>query len=763
MNTRTYAYALLAVAGILLAVDGPGLWGIFFLVAGLFPMLAGSRRKTGKAEAVFALLLFLLFYFHGGWYSDRTASVLVGTETYFAGQIITEPVTTGSGQWSFQMKLNNGERIQVFLQENEEPPFYNDYCGFTGELVQPGQGRNPGSFDYGTYLKRQGINWIIRPDHFGPACRTNNTTLMAAALKFRKAGIEKIMAKDDAEASSLIAALVFGERSFLSADRTGVYQQLGILHLLAVSGLHTGLVAYSLYYLLCRIGITRERSSLVLIFILPAYIVIAGGAPSVVRASLMCIAVLAARQLKWKVKAADTLSILCLILLLYNPFYIFQLGFQLSFLTSFSLILSYNLYKNDSPVVQVIKVTIVAQLISLPLILYHFYEISLLTVPFNLIFIPFISFWVLPLSYFTTALLFIFPSAGSVSYYLISSTLRIVHTAADTAATWHWDMLVFGRPAGFMLILIVLSVLYFFTSYERSSGISRLFSSLIVCFLLFLQLIHPYFNNKAVITMLDVGQGDAVVIELPYRKGIYLIDTGGAVVFGEEPDILNQKGPGIRALQPFLKEKGIKKIDKLIITHGHLDHMGDGCHVARKFPVKEIYFPQSSPPAESVLPVLQCMLQTGSAFKLVSEGGGWKTGEAVFTALNPAGTEITENNRSIVLHAVIEEVAFLFNGDLEEEGEKRLISDYPVLSADILKAGHHGSRTSTTEEFLQHVSPKAVLISAGRNNLYGHPHGEVISRLEEQGIAVYRTDLQGAVEISVKRGRADFRTMTGDQ
>ncbi|UTR09332.1 DNA internalization-related competence protein ComEC/Rec2 [Evansella sp. LMS18] len=761
MGTRTYTYAFLAVAGILVAVDGPGLWGVFFLLAGLFPLLAGSQGKMRKAEAVFTLLLFLLFYFHGGWYADRTTSLLTGTETYFAGQIITEPVITGSGQWSFQMKLNNGERTQVFLQENEKPPFFNDYCNFTGELVQPGQGRNPGSFNYRKYLERQGINWIIRPDYSEGACRTNNTTLMAAVLKFRKAGIEEIMEMDDAEASSLIAALVFGERSFLSADRTGVYQQLGILHLLAVSGLHTGLVAYSLYYLLCRIGVTRERSSFILISVLPVYIIVAGGAPSVVRASLMCMAVLAARQLKWKVKAVDTLSILCLMLLLYNPFYIFQLGFQLSFLTSFALILSYNMYKNDSPVFQVIKVTIVAQLISLPLILFHFYEISLLAVPFNLIFIPFISFWVLPLAFLTTALLFIFPAAASVSYYLISSTLRIIHTAADAAANWHWDMLVFGRPTGVMLILIVLSVLLFFTSFEKASGKNKVVSSLIVCFVLFLQLIHPYFDSKAVITMLDVGQGDAVVIELPFRKGIYLIDTGGAVVFGEETDVLNRKGPGIRALQPFLKEKGIKKIDKLIITHGHLDHMGDGCHVARLFPVKEIYFPQSSPPTESVLPLLQCMLETGSGFKLVSEGRDWKAGEAVFTVISPAGSEITENNRSVVLHAVIEEVAFLFNGDLEEEGEKRLISDYPDLSADILKAGHHGSRTSTTEEFLQHVSPKAVLISAGRNNLYGHPHGEVISRLEEHGIAVYRTDIQGAVEISLKGGRAYFRTITG--
>jgi competence protein ComEC len=259
--------------------------------------------------------------------------------------------------------------------------------------------------------------------------------------------------------------------------------------------------------------------------------------------------------------------------------------------------------------------------------------------------------------------------------------------------------------------------------------------------------------------MIDVGQGDSFLIELPYRKAVYLLDTGGTVSFFNDEWRKRRRSfdVGTDIVVPALKARGISQIDRLILTHGHADHIGGAKAVGKSVRIKKVIYSNGPVEEEYEQRILEYLLDNGASFHFLQEGVSWREGSSEFVVLSPIGTESDLNARSIVLYGVLEQVSFLFTGDLEEEGERRLATAYPTLDVDVLKVGHHGSRTSTTELFLKQLNPKIALISAGRNNQFGHPHEEVTKRLNEQHIPVWRSDLDGAVEIMVKDGKVNIR------
>ncbi|MCD8511093.1 MAG: DNA internalization-related competence protein ComEC/Rec2 [Bacillus sp. (in: Bacteria)] len=574
----------------------------------------------------------------------------------------------------------------------------------------------------------------------------------------REKGIEKLMESNHRETSAIMAALVYGERSFLTEERINNYRQLGVLHLLAVSGLHVGMVTFAFYYVLIRLGITREKANIMLMVMLPFYIMIAGGAPSVVRASLLCFAALLMQTLKMPVRGINLLTFICLAYLLYDPFILFHLGFQLSFLTSYALLLSNKLFREQNKILLLLKVTFVAQLITLPIIIFHFYEFSILAIPINLLFIPFISLWILPLSFFTVILASISPKLSTPIFLLSEKSLSFAHYFLDKVAAMSWDMLVFGKPSTLILLVMMVFIIVLFVSLEWKSRRLISVSMVLLCFAFAFQLLHPYFQREATITVLDVGQGDAIVIELPRRKAVYLIDTGGVVRWNEdERENREFSGPGRRVIEPYLKGKGIGTIDRMILTHGHTDHVGEACFLLDTFAVKKVMYPLSPQVSTEGRAALSCAEENGVPIVWTSEGDRWTDAANIFYVMNPTGFEVKENDLSIVLLAVIEDVVFLFTGDIEEAAENRLISHYPAFELGVLKIAHHGSRTSTSQAFLEHFEPMVTVVSAGRNNRFGHPHGEVLDRLEENGIPLLRTDKHGAVMFHVQDGVIDVR------
>ncbi|MED5074483.1 DNA internalization-related competence protein ComEC/Rec2, partial [Anoxybacillus geothermalis] len=271
-----------------------------------------------------------------------------------------------------------------------------------------------------------------------------------------------------------------------------------------------------------------------------------------------------------------------------------------------------------------------------------------------------------------------------------------------------------------------------------------------------LQLAAPYVDPHGEVTVLDVGQGDCIYIELPYRKAVYLIDTGGAAEWGKESwrRRAHPFSVGRDVVVPFLKAQGVRTIDKLILTHDDADHIGSAPEVFEAVKVKEMV---TSPGA---LPRVQKMARPFSGpVRTAVRGERWTEGGVQFIVLHPEKGNNEDNNGSLVLLARLGGLIWLFAGDIEEEAEQALIRAYPELRADVLKVAHHGSKTSTTEPFLRTIKPRAAIISVGRYNRYGHPSSEVLMRLRQQRAIVWRTDENGAIRYVYGENGGTFQVM----
>ncbi|MFJ7737902.1 DNA internalization-related competence protein ComEC/Rec2 [Lysinibacillus sp. NPDC097287] len=703
-----------------------------------------------------------------------TLVVCVGFLSFFFISIIqlTEPSPLPSSfqlTWTSEYKIN-GQKLRGFAKNESGEKLYVVYTfateqektyyettpitGFTyrvqGELVPPNPPAHIYAFSMQDYLVSKGASGTFEVSSWTFVSEEKSIRSFLAKQRFQlKKHIEETFPPSlSAEAQ----ALLIGLQDNVDEELQRAYQKLGITHLFAISGLHVALVSWLFFEGLLRIGVRKEMATIVLLIILPVYGFIAGGAPSVWRAVSVVEFVMLMRYVKWRVPIDDALAISFIGFVLLEPGVIFQIGFQLSYLATASLVYSGVIFKQvKSWFMQSFLLTFVCQLLVYPLLLHHFYEISISSLLVNIVFVPLFSFVILPVNIVLLVVTFASMPIAKL-LFLVYEPLRVWLTEAilylQALPLQLWAP---GKPVIWLVCVAFISVLLGFYLLEE-----RRYGRFAIVLLVPIFCIHfaPQFYNETRLTFLNVGQGDCTVIELPFRRAVYVVDAGGVLRFDQEAWKASNSSyeVGKQIVVPFLKGKGIRDIDIFIVTHADADHVEGAEEVLEEIRIREIHVT----PGTLDKPVMNDLLSEAAKQRVLvkekMQGTGWQLGEMSFHYLWPQDVDYEGNDDSIVLYMQQASFRALLTGDLEENGEQQLIKlyDRQLANMTLLKAGHHGSKTSSIEPFVELLKPELTIFSAGINNRYRHPHDGVVERFTSRDLPTLTTGTDGTIEVRIR-------------
>lgn len=756
MNGKYFYFAITAILGVLTSL----FLLPFLLCPFIYFYLLYRYKKYTKLQLVIVTCLYLTFFLTGQYTITNNKTNLSDSLTSFYVKYTENTKVDGDllQVWAFDIQNKEKLLIRYKIKSEEEKEslrntnFFGRICHINGQLTDPSSAKNPNAFNYQKFLASKQIYKIVElGNHPLQQCTEIKSSPLTAVKEVRFIGIHFLEKHFPPEIAALSAALIFGDRSMFDPEVLIDYQKTGIVHLLAISGLHVSLLIGMIFYLGIRIGLTRQFMMNLLLVILPIYAILTGASPSVIRSVLTIFLVLIIVRWKNTIKLSpiDAISLTLMIYLFFTPMIILDAGFQLSFSVSFAIILSApTIFPQYQQTLSIMMVTsIIAQLAALPILLFHFFEISFISIVANLLYIPLFSFIFLPGLYILSLIQLIFNSTPHILIQIFSEIITLANGLIARLADLSFAQLVPGRPNLPIFIIYLITIILIFILWEAGLHQKRKQKVILLAFVLFtFQTLWNWANPFGEVTMIDVGQGDSILIHYPFGNGTYLIDAGGTMQF-EEEEWKKAAKPfevGRDVVVPFLKGKGINKLDKLILTHGDTDHIGGTLAILKDIEVKQIIMPSVAEPSNSELMIIQEAINKGIQIVKVSEGSQWNNDNSSFYVLSPEKNFQGERNSgSIAIVANIGGLNWFFGGDLDEEGEERLIKKYPNLDIDVLKAGHHGSKTSSSEMFVNQIKPRIALISVGERNRYGHPHNEVLERLSNT--TIYRTDNHGAI------------------
>lgn len=547
---------------------------------------------------------------------------------------------------------------------------------------------------------------------------------------------------------AVVEALLLGERGRMEEATTLALQKSGLFHLIAISGAHIAIISYLLFGILKLFGTPKRPSYAVLIVLLLFYALLVEGRASVFRAAIMSLVFLVGKLLWKNSRLLNTISFSAFILLIANPFYLFDMGFELTFAATLSIILFFPAVQKYLPrlplkISDLFALSLTAQLGVLPFLASSFNRVSISSLLLNLAAIPLtgvimgLGFVFLGLSFVNSLLA---QGMARALEFLVRVFLWIAHLF-DPVAFFSYRIPTPPLP----IILGYFIFLLLFLLRTKFKGQKLLTVTFFALFLVLL-VTYPFpaqSSRSLRLTFLDVGQGDCILVEFPGRKKM-LVDGGGV------PDDSFDIGENV--VSPFLWSKGIKKIDYLVLTHAHPDHMNGLKAVARNFKVGR-FWEAFSPPQSPAYEELKNSLGPAVLKERIFRGFDYQAGDVKMRVLHPEEEKpfVHEavNEKSIVLRLSSGETSFLLASDIGLGAESEMIEKNLLLQSQILKSPHHGSKSSSSELFLDKVQPQIVVVTVGRGNLYGVPNQEVLDRYKKLRARILRTDEEGAVEIAI--------------
>ncbi len=549
----------------------------------------------------------------------------------------------------------------------------------------------PGNFDYRKYLASQNIYYYVNLQ----SCEkiSKNSSLAHIRNMVR----EYILNKTPYSKKYLLT-FILADQSEIDQDMKNDISKLGVSHMFAVSGFHVGLFVFMMSFLFSKVGLSENLKDILIGSFLLLYIVLSGYAISVNRAVLMYLFLKISHRYKLYFNSLDILSLLFIINLLVYPFAYYNMGFLLSYFITFILLISHKILQNKTIFNQMFLVSCIAFLFSMPIVLYIYHQINLLTILYNIVLSVVLSFVVLPLVYIT----FLFPFFDALLAKLIYIYEYLINVFSEV------DFLIIKGSINSPIIIFLLYMMIFilFTKMETHKNyIKELF---VIIMLVFVGINQNKLYITKSINFIDV-YGDATLITDAFDRCNILIDTG--------------EGDDYNKLINYLVSKHVSRIDYLIISHFHSDHYGELNDIVNFFDVVN--------------------LVSNRDYYLNEKSV--KCGSIYMEFILPNGKYNSENNNSLMTLIKFNNKHILFTGDAEIDLEDEFVSRFNI-KVDLLKVAHHGSITSSSEIFLDAIKPKEVFIIVNRNNRNNHPSEEVIKRFENMKIMIYRTDLLGTIE-----------------
>lgn len=752
------------------------------------------RVRPRARMAVFLFAFLIGGYAEADWdYTYRSSHLRQELNTFLElrGVVIEEPkiypqrvlyvleaqeIKQGGRERKIKEKV---EVIQYFPRERRVPRFssassssgsiphysYGDVLKVQGRLELPATARNPGEFDYRAYLARRYIYTqliVDNPRNITKIGEAKGYPWWHLALKAKERAQAAITLALPPRSSGLLLALLFGDKEKLEQEDVDVFKTLGVMHVLAVSGLHVGFVLLFLMGLVGLMGLRLGLAVAISIAGLVFYAAMAGFSPSITRAVIMGSLGLYAYLKRQKFYFYTSLSLAAFLILLLKPRSLYDTGFQLSFLATWGLVYLYPLVDGLLAWLpswrRYLVVPLAAQIALLPLTAYYFNLLPLLSLPANLITVALSgAVTLLGLAGFLAALVSLVAgqALASATEPLLAFLLYVLYKLGSLPGA----ALPVPTPSlawiiGYYAVLILIReiyvrwehprVLWWRTRYLKP----RALRNAIGCLALIGVSIFFFWGYLSVrefqVTFLDVGQGDAIYIRTPAGKHV-LIDGGG------RPEEDMGKEVGEKVVIPFLRRQGVRKLDVIISTHPDADHMGGLLAVVERIPVSLVVLP---PLKGNFLyeyaPLLERLRAYHIPWSEAVRGDRLRLDDSVeVTFFNPAGvipeTRSSDNNCSLVTHVQYGHIGFLFSGDIEAEAMEDILKSGLNLSSTVFQVPHHGSRVGLHRKFLEEVGPVLVVISVGAKNSFGHPNREIINYWQSKGIPVLRTDQQGAI------------------
>lgn len=644
-------------------------------------------------------------------------------------QMIPDTISVNGDLLSFRGK-EAGQTYQVFyiLKSEKEQEFFknlNQTMLLSGQvdLEEATPQRNFGGFDYRTYLKHEGIYRIANLSSITEIRQQSSLSFFERLHELRRQAIVSIQRNFPAPMQHYMTGLLFGYLDKSFDEMSDVYTSLGIIHLFALSGMQVGFFVALFRFIILRLGLRRDYVDILQIPFSLVYAGLTGFSVSVIRSLIQ------SAFANLGIKKLDNLAFTLMTLFILMPNFLLTTGGILSF--TYAFILSFIDFDELSHYQKILTECFAISLGSLPVLLYFFSVFQPLSLLLTAIFSLAFDTLILPV------LTFVFLLSPLVKITALNPFFVFLETIIKFSKSLIGTPLVFGRPSLGILLLLLLIIGLLYDCYRHKKVAIFLFS---IIALLFFQIKHPLENE---VTVVDIGQGDSILVR-DVKGQTLLIDVGGKVRFSEKKSWQKRLADSNaeRTLIPYLKSRGIGKIDQLVLTHTDTDHMGDMLEVAKELKIGQVLV---SPGSLTKPDFVVKLRQMKTPVHAVSAGDNLSIMGSHLQVLYPNAVGDGGNNDSVVLYGNLLGKNFLFTGDLEEEGEEQMMATYPNLPVDVLKAGHHGSKGSSSPEFLDHISPQMALISAGQNNRYKHPHQETLDRFQNQNMTIYRTDQQGAI------------------